>query len=180
LNTDALKDLIADAGSQGTVEVVIAKEDEARLAELTPAQQEIVRNDEKIREVFDVSVLVNKAKRDFDTQTGTVTLGLPYTLKAGEKPANIGIIYVREDGITEPMSTTYNETKKLAVFKTSHLSIYAVTYAESAAPPDDDDDDKPIDNDPLTPSGNSGGGCEAGMGVLSLALLGAMALKKRR
>jgi hypothetical protein len=43
---------------------------------------------------------------------------------------------------------SYSEARGLSIFRTNHLSLYAVTYEE-----------------------NSGGGCDAGFGVFGMAIL---------
>jgi Synergist-CTERM protein sorting domain-containing protein len=55
--------------------------------------------------------------------------------------------------------TTYDSDRKLAVFTTTHLSLYAVTY---------------------TPARDSGGGCGAGAGAEALLAAMAFAAVTRR
>jgi hypothetical protein len=177
LNTDAVKDLIARAEGQAAaaVEILVAKDDEARLEELTPEQQETLRGDEKVREVYEVSLLINTAKvEDFETRSGKLTIGLPYELKVGEVGSGVWTIYVGEDGSIERMTEGRKYAGSLSIFETNHLSVYAVTYdAETPVPPDDGQNDNVSDD--------SGGGCDTGaafLAVLSLAAVGLLGKKK--
>jgi hypothetical protein len=191
LNTDAMKDLIASAGNQATVEVVITKEDDARREELTTEQQETLRGDETVREVYDISLFVNNAKlEDFET-TGKLTIGLPYTLKTNEVDSRVGVIHVAEDGTTQQQTGVKCE-RGLATFTTNHLSVYAVTYIAATDDPGTDDPgtddpgtddpgtDDPGDEDPgdneLPTRGSPSGGCNTGAGMTALLTLGLVSM----
>jgi hypothetical protein len=167
LNTDALIDLIAkaDEDASATVEIVIAKDDEARLEELTPEQQETLSSaSENVREVYDISVVVGNSKIENFETGGKLTLGLPYALEPGEVGDNVLSVYIAPDGSAEPMrdNKSYSDVRGLSIFRTNHLSVYAVTYetAPQAAPPEDEE---------TTPRDNNG--CDAGFGAFGMAIL---------
>ncbi|MDR1481993.1 MAG: hypothetical protein LBI74_05145, partial [Synergistaceae bacterium] len=176
LNTGAMKDLIASAGSQGTVEVVITREDKTRLEELTQRQRETLSDDERVREVYDISLFANRAKvENFVTQTGKLTIGLPYELRDGEEPENVWVHYVEESGLAVPMEDgrRYDRNRKAAIFETNHLSIFAIVYeADAETQPGEDE----------LSGGSSGVGCDTGFGVLGMAgwvILALFSLKDR-
>ncbi|MDR3165641.1 MAG: DUF6273 domain-containing protein [Synergistaceae bacterium] len=150
LNTAALNDLIDKAGPGDEVTVGIAIEHkDASGADLPEAQKEAL-DDEKVREVYDVSVVVDGDKlKEFKT-TGKLTIGLPYALKDAEVPEGILIVYVSPEGTTSYMTEgrRYDTAKSEAFFITNHLSVYAVTY------------------EPLSESGD--GGCNAGTSTVML------------
>ncbi|MDR3165805.1 MAG: hypothetical protein LBU13_09530, partial [Synergistaceae bacterium] len=115
-------------------------------------------DDEKVREVYDVSVVVDGDKlKEFKT-TGKLTIGLPYTLKDAEVSEGILIVYVSPEGTTSYMTEgrRYDTAKSEAFFITNHLSVYAVTY------------------EPVNESGD--GGCNVGMGAAMLAAMVAVFL----
>jgi hypothetical protein len=211
LNNAAMEDLVFEAGSAEYVKAVIERKDKAALdGALTPAQRAAV-SDDKTREIYDVSLYADNNKLDdFKTSTtgGKLTIGLPYTLRSGEIGDGVLVLYVAEDGGTERMTEgrRYDRTRGLAIFRTNHLSIYAVTYETSADPddpaedPDDgaedpggneeadtEDPDKNPETDTEDPEkspendnvSNSGGGCGAGAGIGTLLAL-AFILARRR
>jgi hypothetical protein len=173
LNTEALRDLIAKAeaepGSEKapTVDIVIAKGEDtlAEAKDLTEKQEEALKDEkirEKVREVFDVSVYAGSERiEDFETKAGKLTVGLPYALKDGETKDGVWVRYVKKDGTTEDMvdGRRYDEKKKLAVFQTSHLSVYAIVYEyEETAVKEEEPAEEPAEE-----SAKGGGGCDAGV-----------------
>ena len=162
LNTAAIKDILAEAGIYAdTVDLVITSKDEAdketllESGELTEAQETALA-DESVRDVYDISLYAGE-KKLFEGKSASegskLTIGLPYKLRDGEKARGVGVSHIGEDG-AERMPAAYNSDTELAVFTTSHLSLYGVTYT-------------PV-------SENSGGGCDAGFGALTLAVLALM------
>ena len=108
---------------------------------LTDAQKEAVGD----RPVYDINIKAgNENITSFDGKT--ITISLPYTLKAGEDPENIVVYYVKEDGSLEKMNCTYKDGK--VIFETDHLSKYVIGYEESDKPitPDTPDDKKDDNN----------------------------------
>jgi VCBS repeat-containing protein len=162
----------ADESIEGIeeIQIVIEKKDKAADEDLTLAQKAAV-SDDKVREVYDFSLYTDRAKQsklEFDaspTSGAYLTIGLPYTLdtEKGEIEEGVGVEYLPENDAPVPMPSSYDTYKELVLFKTSHLSVYAVTY-------------NPEQEEKLE---TSGGGCTAagGMGLL-LAL--AFAASRRR
>lgn len=56
---------------------------------------------------------------------GKATIRIPYTLKEGENPTDIGVWYINENGQTTTIKATYVDG--YAVFETEHFSYYAVS-----------------------------------------------------
>ena len=108
---------------------------------LTEEQKEAVGD----RPVYDINIKAgNENITSFDGKT--ITISLPYTLKAGEDPENIVVYYVKEDGSLEKVNCTYKDGK--VIFETDHLSKYVIGYEESDKPvtPDTPDDKKDDNN----------------------------------
>lgn len=58
---------------------------------------------------------------------GTATIGLPYTLKADQKPGTIIIYYINSNGALETVKNcNYDEKTGTVFFKISHFSKYAI------------------------------------------------------
>lgn len=77
--------------------------------------------------VFDISILSNgKPIGSFGGKS--VTISLPYTLKAGEKPEGVAVWYLNDAGKLERVSCKYDHATGLATFTTNHLSRYMVGY----------------------------------------------------
>jgi hypothetical protein len=187
MDTAAERDLIAEAGSAETVDLVIEQkaardggglDDIAEIPVLTEPQKDALADDESLRAVYDAYLAVNGRKlKGFET-TGTLTIGLHYRLQADEVPEGVRAVYVPENSATERMNDAkYDQTEELAVFTTTHLSVYAVTYEldEQDVTPDGGSQQQPE----VEVSGGSGG-CDAGMGLAVLAVLGAAAALRRR
>ena len=108
---------------------------------LTEEQKEAVGD----RPVYDINIKAgNENITSFNGKT--ITISLPYTLKAGEDPENIVVYYVKEDGSLEKMNCTYKDGK--VIFETDHLSKYVIGYEESDKPvtPDTPDNKKDDNN----------------------------------
>ena len=108
---------------------------------LTEAQKEAVGD----RPVYDINIKAgNENITSFNGKT--ITISLPYTLKAGEDPENIVVYYVKEDGSLEKVNCTYKDGK--VIFETDHLSKYVIGYEESDKPvtPDTPDNKKDDNN----------------------------------
>lgn len=107
----------ADTG--GTVVVSVAPVAHEKLGE---TQRNAVPADALI---VDVSVLVNGV-RVHDFSGGSITVSLPYTLKAGERPDCIAVWYLEDDGSLTPMNGKYDPASGMVVFITAHLSQYVI------------------------------------------------------
>ena len=108
---------------------------------LTEEQKEAVGD----RPVYDINIKAgNENITSFNGKT--ITISLPYTLKAGEDPENIVVYYVKEDGSLEKVNCTYKDGK--VIFETDHLSKYVIGYEESDKPvtPDTPDNKKDDNN----------------------------------
>lgn len=82
--------------------------------------------------VFDFKVLNSKGEAiSFDS--GTITISIPYTLKAGETADTIKVFYINSAGAAVAMSTTYNAATGIITFTTSHFSYFAIMYAAKGA-----------------------------------------------
>ena len=93
------------------------------------------------RPVYDINIKAgNENVTSFNGKT--ITVSLPYTLKAGEDPENIVVYYVKDDGSLEKVNCTYKDGK--VTFETNHLSKYVIGYEEQDKPvtPDTPDDNK--------------------------------------
>ena len=100
------------------------------------------------RPVYDINIKAgNENITSFDGKT--ITISLPYTLKAGEDPENIIVYYVKEDGSLEKVNCEYKNGK--VTFETNHLSKYVIGYEEQDKPvtPDNPDDNKKDDNNTI-------------------------------
>ena len=200
LDTEAIKDLIAGAAEGDTTVDVVVEHKTATTAADVEADETLTGDQkttlttlikgETFREVYDIAVLFggSKTPKEFTT-TGYLTIGLPYTLKAGEVGGNVWPVYVKTDGKTEDMkeSRTYDAAKSLSIFKTQHLSVYAVVYdptktageekpGEETPPVETPEDNPPTDD---APTGSSGGGCEAEFAGLALLLAAPLFLRKK-
>jgi hypothetical protein len=156
LNTAAINDLIANAGS-GAQTVELAIEHKAPQDISLSTGQQAALSDAKVREVYDISLYVNSTKLNFNTD-GKLTIGLPYTLASGETASGVWANYVSDNGAMQRMEEGRAYEGGLAIFKTSHLSVYALTY------------EAPASTTPENPSGSGSGGgsgCDAGFGALA-------------
>jgi hypothetical protein len=160
VNKAAVKDLvtITNAGSAAAVEIAVERKEPLTDKDLTQSQKAVLNADEKVRAVYDISVLVNSQKKSFET-AGNLTIGLPYALEPGEDDGGVWAIHVKEDGSKELMRDGRRNENSTAYFKTNHLSVYAVTYDPEASSEAD------------SAKSSGGGGCDAGAGVFVLLAL---------
>lgn len=85
------------------------------------------------RPVFDLRVNYGSTGRVQNFGDGRVTVTIPYTLGANEKPENVQAVYVDEDGKLHWLpNSVYDSVEKVVRFSTSHFSIYGVGYKEEA------------------------------------------------
>lgn len=81
--------------------------------------------------VFDLSVTAG-GQNISDFGGGELTASLPYTPKDGENTDNLTVYYLDKDGKAKQMTGAYyDKNKKCIIFKTSHLSVYAVVYSDN-------------------------------------------------
>ena len=116
----ALNSASAAAGT-GHLSITI---DEA--SSLTQEQKAVVQDNP----VYDIRVEADTGKAiDFK---GTITVYLPYELKAGQSPDGVVVYYVDASGNLVNMQAKYDPVTKMAYFTTTHLSVYMIVYEESA------------------------------------------------
>jgi hypothetical protein len=179
LGNAALKKLVEvaeDAGITTNVKLVVTKtEDKLISMDILGAgdpragavNATIAAYDEP-ESVFDISFRDgNDENVKFDMDTTGVTVRLPYVLSADRDIAKVKVRYFKEAGGYEdiPSDTySYSRANQQVVFKTSHLSIYAVYY---------DDPKRNV-------GGGGGGGCDAGFGVGAALFFAAAALAAAR
>jgi hypothetical protein len=179
-----LEDAAKKAGgdlNDGTLKLVIIPDVDKDTDDetLTPEQADAIVSDKEVRVVYDVSAYTGDKKLEIDDLTGEakLTVELRYTLdtKAGEKGSGVLVKYFRKNGETEKMTDggKYDADDELAMFKTSHLSVYAVTYDPSLAQGAESETG-------LNDGYGSGGGCGAGGFGMALLLTLAIALALRR
>ncbi|MDR3354548.1 MAG: hypothetical protein LBO21_05875, partial [Synergistaceae bacterium] len=185
LDTAAMADLLAQTqtASPGAevVEIDVERKETNAIVEdntLTEEQKTVLTADaDNVREVYDVSVVVNNTKTENFETTGELTIGLPYTLKTGEVPDGVWAVHIAGDGNTEKMTNGRKYERNTAYFKTRHLSVYAVTY-ELETDEVKDDQTKDLSEVEVAPSG-SGGGCDAGAAMITLLAAAAFALTRK-
>ena len=163
-DTPAIDDLITAAGGAGGVEIALErKDDDENDSEPTEAQTAALE-DLDTRGVYDIHIVIGKSEAAFNTETGNLTVGLPYILRTGEIDERVVVVYIDGEGAAEPTEVVKREEGK-AFFNTRHLSLFAVTYEEPASGPDPAPDPDPDpDPNPL----RSGGGCDAGLGLIGI------------
>ncbi|WP_336788620.1 S-layer homology domain-containing protein [Paenibacillus sp. MMO-177] len=75
----------------------------------------------------DIHLLADNKPLGFHNDDVQVRVTIPYTPAAGENPEHLVILYVKEDGMTEPVpSGYYDQAAGVMVFTTTHFSKYAV------------------------------------------------------
>lgn len=121
LSTAAISTISAETGSN--VSIAAEKIDAAKMSE---ANKALVGD----HPVYDFSVTVDSKKvTDFK---GTVTVSLPYILKAGEDSQKLTIYYIDSQGMASEMADArYDGATKSIVFETTHFSTFAVVYDEN-------------------------------------------------
>jgi hypothetical protein len=124
LAPEAAKSLAGQVGD-GSVSVGL---ETVSASSLNERQKEAVKD----APVYDISVSSgSKTISSFDG--GKVSIGLPYTLKAGQDPAGVVVRHIDDVGNTQDMETKYDARAKTVSFTTDHLSLYAIAYDETLA-----------------------------------------------
>lgn len=82
--------------------------------------------------VYDISI-TSGDKRISTFGGNTLTVTLPYTLKTGEDSSGVVVWYVDDLGNIQKVSSVYDASRKVVVFTTNHLSLYAVGYEKTAS-----------------------------------------------
>ncbi len=97
---------------------------------------------------------------------GSITVSIPYTLRDGEDPSKLYVVYVNESGATENMAATYSNG--VVSFETTHLSLYSIAY-------DTEGNVVEID-EPSSSSGSSNNPLLMIVGVVIGAVIGAVVM----
>ena len=114
-------DALASIASQASGSKVAMNLESVDKSALTPEQQKAVGTGT----VYDIS-LVSGGKNISSFGGSSITISLPYTLKAGEDPSGVKVWYLNDAGELKQIECTYDEKSGLASFATSHLSYYLV------------------------------------------------------
>ncbi len=118
---EVLSSIVSQAAGS-TIDVAVGL---AEKKTLTEAQQKLVGD----AKVYDISILSGgKNISSFDGKS--LTISLPYKLKAGEIAESVAVWYLSDKGELEKMTCKYDKATGLATFTTSHLSKYLVGYSE--------------------------------------------------
>jgi uncharacterized repeat protein (TIGR02543 family) len=167
-----LAEAAASSEAQGDIKIVITPDiDKAGGEALTEAQKDAIENDEEVRLVYDVSCKIGDTELEITDlpEEYRLLIGLKYTLGNDEDPLGVLVKYFDKDGRSYPMMEGKQYASGRAWFKTSHLSVYAVTYDPSLVTDGGDYHD---------------GGCGAGgfvmAGIGTLLALAVVAARKRR
>ncbi|SBW04891.1 exported hypothetical protein [uncultured Eubacteriales bacterium] len=116
---NALAAVVSQAAGS-TITIVV----EAVGTKSLPAEQQKLVGDGA---AFDISILSDGKKiTGFDGKS--ITISLPYALKAGEIADGVAVWYLDDAGKLTSMACTYNKNTGLATFTTTHLSTYVVGY----------------------------------------------------
>ena len=121
LDSDALAAVAAAAGG-ADVTMSVETVDTSKLSE---SQQAVLGNQISNAIVVDVSIMAQgTAISSFDG--GTVTISVPYEPEEGTDTSKLVVWYLADDGTISPVEGAYDPATKSFVFKTSHLSTYAL------------------------------------------------------
>jgi hypothetical protein len=125
LDSEALISINEQLASATTQDdsIIIIVEDAKNL--LNVRQQAKVSN----RPVYDIFVK-HGSNYISNFGNGIVTISLPYTLKPNEQSSNLVVYYLKDDGTSEKINSTYNTKAELVTFTTTHLSTYYIGYEE--------------------------------------------------
>jgi hypothetical protein len=94
-------------------------------SKLSESQQAVLGNQISNAIVVDVSIMAQgTAISSFDG--GTVTISVPYEPEEGTDTSKLVVWYLADDGTISPVEGAYDPATKSFVFKTSHLSTYAL------------------------------------------------------
>jgi hypothetical protein len=185
LDTEAIRAVIAGAGENAApVELVITKSTEKLdVEEKLDTEQKKVLEDKAFNpdDVFDISLSVGNDTSITSFGGGKLTIALPYTPVSGAKPADFWAYNLPVGGGKDKMyyegNTNRSEEGK-TIFRTDHLSVYAVAYEPEATP------QPQPEPEPEPEGGGSGGGCSTGFGaawglLFVTAYLARLAARKR-
>ncbi|MEN6326084.1 MAG: S-layer homology domain-containing protein [Syntrophomonas sp.] len=111
------KDALAAMNIKSSLEVMIKP---VKTEELSEAARVIVGT----RPVFNIKVIADGKEV---TNTGKLTIEIPYTPQRGEDTGQLAAFYIDDNGaITLMEDSHYDPVKKAIVFTSPHLSVYAI------------------------------------------------------
>ena len=118
LDVDALEEL-AESGLSGPVTVVATEIEADELAGMQGAYADYYDGGL----VISIDVFIGNTKVNVP-----ITVGIPYTLKAGEDPKGVRVWYLGEDGTMTCMKGVYNAATGMITFTIGHQSYFLVAY----------------------------------------------------
>ncbi|QIB68551.1 leucine-rich repeat protein [Aminipila butyrica] len=117
---------LTSISSQALGDTITFSMEAVKESSLTAEQQKLVNGNT----VYDISVLSgDKPISNFGGKT--ITILLPYTLKAGESAEGVAVWYLSDSGKLEKLSCRYDSSTGMVRFTTNHLSAYVVGYEET-------------------------------------------------
>jgi hypothetical protein len=114
-------DALGAIAKQTTGSTVTISFGEVNPADLTPEQSAAAGS----KTVYDISLL-SGGKYISDFGGMSITISLPYALKAGENADDVTVWYLSDEGKLERIRCKYDAKTGLATFTTPHLSNYVV------------------------------------------------------
>ncbi|MBD2868988.1 InlB B-repeat-containing protein [Paenibacillus arenilitoris] len=107
-------------------ETIVAKDDEAVALTVTKADASELSAEVQAAagssSVYDFKLVIGDAEISRFGQP--LDIALPYTLKPGENPNKMTVLYINDSGELENMAGVYDEATGWISFKTSHFSYY--------------------------------------------------------
>ena len=173
------KALAAVAEQAGEAEKVTLVLEEVKTEELKPAQKEAVAEvakEKKVEKIISAELLAQTAegekkiwteKANENTETGTITVAIPFTPEDGYKGSDYSVIYVADDGTPKPIDTEYKNG--CLVVELEHFSDYVIVNnadkgdgneggaGSGEAKPEESkpEETKPEETKPVTKPGNA-------------------------
>lgn len=96
---------------------------EENMAGLNEKQRELAESGTGIYD-FDLIAKINGADVKVSNFNKSITISLPYDLKAGENPEKITVLYLADNGEIKNMAGRYDPETRLVSFTTRHFSRY--------------------------------------------------------
>jgi hypothetical protein len=130
-NMSIPNDVLSAIAGQASGNTVTVSLNTMEASSLTAAQRSAAAGSA----VYDISIFCGDS-RISSFGGGSITVSLPYTLKAGEDPNRVMVWYLNDSGELKQMTSTYDKTTCMVRFTTTHLSYYVVGYQTVSAPAD--------------------------------------------
>ena len=115
-----------DVEDEASIIIQSRKVDTSTLEGLSEEQKQLI---EAGTPVYDFNVILMDASGNetlISNFNKKVTVSIPYTLKRGEDPDNITVLYLADDGTVKNMSGKYDPDTGMVVFETIHFSKYII------------------------------------------------------